>query len=63
MRPEILVFVPLYLVISLVLGVWLGKTIKWGQRCHHDWEARGYGGAGWTLSVCKKCGIREIDPS
>jgi hypothetical protein len=58
-----------YLIASFVLGVLVGKLIRWGRtgttkpECDHDWEAKGYGGAGWTLSVCRKCGQREIDPA
>jgi hypothetical protein len=56
-------FVLLYMIGAFGLGVFIGKMIKWGQRCNHDWEVKGYGGAGWTLSVCRKCGERELDPS
>jgi hypothetical protein len=56
-----LLFVAGYLVIAFILGVLIGKSIKWGQRCIHVWEDKGYGGAGWTLKVCKLCGKREID--
>jgi hypothetical protein len=65
MSDKILLFVVGYMVVAFGLGVLLGKTIKWGQsrECNHDWVARGYGGAGWTLSRCRKCGATEMDPS
>ena len=63
MSDKILLWVTLYLVIAFGLGVFIGKAIKRANPCQHAWEARGYGGAGWTLSVCKKCGAREIDPA
>lgn len=52
-----------YLLFAFGLGVLIGKRFKHLNRCNHDWMAKGYGGAGWTLSVCKKCGLREVDPS
>lgn len=63
MSDKAILFVCGYLLVSFALGVFVGKAIKVGQGCHHDWEARGYGGAGWTFSRCRKCGATEIDPS
>jgi uncharacterized oligopeptide transporter (OPT) family protein len=65
MIDKVILGVGIYLVVAFGLGVLIGKTIKWGRtrECRHDWVARGYGGAGWTLSRCRKCGETEIDPS
>lgn len=52
-----------YLVVAFGLGVLIGKRFKHLTKCDHDWEAKGYGGAGWALLVCRKCGLREIDPA
>jgi hypothetical protein len=62
MTDKIMFIVIGYLVVSFLLGVFLGKTIKWGQRstCSHEWEERGYGGAGWLLVRCSRCGMTEI---
>jgi hypothetical protein len=53
--------VVLYLVVATGLGIIIGKAIKRANPCRHVWEDKGYGGAGWTLKVCKYCGEREID--
>jgi hypothetical protein len=60
---KILLVVVGYLIVAFGLGVFIGKAIKRANPCRHVWESRGYGGAGWTVSVCKLCGAREIDPS
>lgn len=57
-----------YLLFSFAIGVAVGKYLKrlnstTLKQCDHDWQAKGYGGAGWTLSVCRKCGQREIEPT
>ena len=63
MSDKILLWVVVYLIIAFALGVFIGKAIKRANPCRHVWVARGYGGAGWTIKVCKLCGEREIDPS
>jgi hypothetical protein len=60
---NVLGWIVLYLVGSLALAVFLGRAIKRANPCRHKWEAKGYGGAGWTLIVCTRCGAREIEPS
>jgi hypothetical protein len=62
MSDKALLWVCLYLVFALGLGIFIGKAIKKANPCNHQWEARGYGGTGWTLLVCKYCGEREISP-
>jgi hypothetical protein len=51
-----------YLLVSFGLGVFVGKAIKWANPspCQHVWEEKGYGGAGWTLVRCSRCGASEI---
>lgn len=61
MSDKALMIVAGYLVFAFAVGVFLGKAIKRANPCQHQWEARGYGGAGWTLLRCKLCGDTEID--
>jgi hypothetical protein len=64
MSDRALLFVLGYMAFSFGAGVFVGKAIKWGQRstCSHEWEERGYGGAGWSLVRCSRCGMTEIRP-
>jgi len=31
------------------------------SKCRHEWVVIGYGGCGWLLLQCTKCGAKEID--
>ena len=62
MSDKALLWVCLYLVIALGLGIFIGKAIKRANPCRHDWVASGYGGAGWTRIRCRRCGEEEISP-
>jgi hypothetical protein len=61
MSDKAILIVCAYLVVALGLGILIGKAIKRANPCQHEWEDRGYGGAGWTLKVCKHCNERVID--
>lgn len=69
MSDKAVIIVAVWLVLSFFCGWDLARAIRWADtgstkpKCNHKWQARGYGGAGWTLSVCTKCGQREIDPT
>jgi hypothetical protein len=62
MSDKALLVVVLYLVIATGLGIFIGKAIKRANPCNHVWVPKGYGGAGWTMVVCKYCGEQMIDP-
>lgn len=52
----------IYLPLAFLLASWLGRMMKGPmlEECQHDWETRGYGGAGWILLRCRKCRAQEI---
>jgi hypothetical protein len=50
-----------WVLISLPLAIFLGKMLKANNPCEHEWVSSGYGGEGWTLSGCRRCGVRRLD--
>jgi hypothetical protein len=62
MSDKAVLIVLVYMTVALGIGILIGKRLKQvSPLCRHEWEDKGYGGAGWTLKVCKNCGEREID--